>query len=26
MKQMVLGSVSRDLIQKSEGLAVWVID
>lgn len=26
MRQVVLGSVSRDLIQKSEGLAVWVID
>lgn len=26
MKQIVLGSVSRDLIQKAEHLAVWVID
>lgn len=26
MKQVVLGSVSRDLIQKAEDLAVWVID
>lgn len=26
MKQAMLGSVSRDLIQKAEGLAIWVID
>ncbi|MDK2848304.1 MAG: hypothetical protein PWP34_1657 [Desulfuromonadales bacterium] len=26
MQQVVLGSVSRDLIQKGEGIAVWVID
>lgn len=26
IKQVVLGSVSRDLIQKAEDLAVWVID
>ena len=26
MKQVVLGSVSRDVIQKAEDLAIWVID
>jgi nucleotide-binding universal stress UspA family protein len=26
MKQAVLGSVSRDLIQKAEGLTIWVVE
>ncbi|MEZ4601166.1 MAG: universal stress protein [Syntrophotaleaceae bacterium] len=26
MKQAVLGSVSRDLIQKAEGMTIWVVD